>query len=191
LTLDMYFGGDVASAATLPEAFESYEKHLLNALSARLRRRLTEVAATGGDPATFGAPEQMADRMLAVVPVAHPWHEQIGPFYDTAGLTKLLGITRQAVADRVRRRRLLAVSTRDKRLLYPILQFDGPNVLAGLPDVLMAFTDTTVDGWAVAAWLTTPAAALGSRTPIDWVHAGEDPAPLHLLAADTAARWRR
>ena len=181
----------MASAATLPEAFESYEHHLLDALSARVRRRLTEVAATGGNPATFGTPEQMADRMLAVVPVAHPWDEQIGPFYDTPGLTAMLGITRQAVADRVRRRRLLAVSTQDRRLLYPVLQFDGPTVLAGLPDVLIAFADATVDGWAVAAWLTTPAAALGSQTPIHWLRHGEDPAPLHLLAADTAARWAR
>lgn len=177
------------STATLPEEFETYEHHLLDALSARVRRRLTEVAASGGDPATFGTPEQMADRMLAVVPVAHPWDAQIGPFYDTPGLTTMLGITRQAVADRVRRRRILAVSTRDKRLLYPVFQFDGQDTVPHLPELLAAFTDATVDGWAIAAWFTTPAATLMSRTPIDWLRSGEDPEPLRMLALDTAARW--
>ena len=168
---------------------QAYEKDLLGALTSGLHERLGAVTAAGGDPARLGSPAELARRMLAVVPAAHPWDEQIGPFYDTAGLVRWLEVSKQALSDRVRRRRLLAVTTADGRILYPARQFADRRLVAGLSETLAAFRDVPVDGWAVAAWLTTPSIALAGASPLDWLRAGDEPGPVLLAAQQTAARW--
>jgi hypothetical protein len=170
-------------------ANEAYEETLLQALAAGLRERFDAARAAGRDPAHLGEPAELAGRMLAAVPAVHPWDDQIGPFYDTAGLTRWLGVTKQALADRVRRHRLLAVITAEGRVLYPAAQFAGRRVLPGLPEALVAFRDTEVDGWAIAAWATTPAAALRGSTPLRWLRDGGDAGPVLALARQTAALW--
>lgn len=165
---------------------QTYEQDLLQAISAGLQRRLH-----GQDPRTLGEPVAVAERMLAAVPEPHPWDEQIGPFYDTPALVRLLGITKQAVADRAKRRTVLRVTTRQGRHLYPVFQFEGRTLHRGFSAVLQEFRDAPVDGWAVASWLTTPAAALDGETPAAWLRAGGDTAPVVHLAADAAARWSR
>ncbi len=167
----------------------AYESDVLTALAAGLHERVAAVRAAGHDPAHLGTPRDLARRMLAAVPATHPWDEQIGPFYDAAGLTAWLGISKQALNDRVRRSRMLAVTTADGRVVYPARQFDGRQLVAGLADALAKFRDTQVDGWAIAAWLTTPAAALRGKTPFDWLHDGDDAQRVAGLAEETAARW--
>lgn len=167
----------------------AYESQLIDALTEALHDRLASASAAGEDLASLGTPVELAGRMLAAVPWAHPWDEQIGPFYDTAGLTRYLSVSKQALADRVRRHRMLAVTV-DGRTLYPARQFDGPRLIPGVSDTLAQFRDTSVDGWVIAAWLTTPAAALGSATPLDWLTSRRDPAAPLQLAAEYAARWR-
>jgi hypothetical protein len=167
----------------------AYEAELLGALTAGLHERLEAVAAAGGDPARLGSAADLARRMLAVVPAAHPWDEQIGPFYETAGLVRWLNVTKQALSDRVRRGRLLAVTTADGRVLYPARQFADRQLVQGLPETLAAFRATPVDGWAIAAWLTTPCSALGHSTPLDWLHTHTKPGPAVDAAHEAAARW--
>lgn len=147
------------------------------------------MAAAGGDPARLGSPADLARRMLAVVPTAHPWDEQIGPFYDTAGLVHWLNVTKQAVSDRVRRSRLLAVTTADGRVLYPARQFADRQLVTGLPETLAAFRETPVDGWTIAAWLTIPCSGLDGVTPLDWLRSGNETAPVLQAAQQAAARW--
>ncbi|MHB8452780.1 MAG: hypothetical protein ACYDAQ_20350 [Mycobacteriales bacterium] len=126
---------------------------------------------------------------MAAVPVVHPWDEQVGPFYDTSGLRIFLGVTKQAIADRVRRRTLLAVVRREGQVLYPAFQFRGREMVPGLNEVLAVFREVRVDGWVVAAWLTTPAARLGWTTPVGWL-SGDGAVPTDVgLAADAAGRW--
>lgn len=137
----------------------------------------------------LGAPREVADRMLAVVPIAHPWDEQLGPFYDTPGVVRLLEISKQAVADRARRRTLIAAVTANGRHLYPTFQFDGARIVPQISEVAALFRHTPVDGWAVASWFTTPAATLNRQTPAEWLRAGKDSEPVTRLAADAAARW--
>ena len=167
----------------------AYEASVLRAVAAGLHERLDAVFSAGQDQAQLGDPADLASRMLSAVPTAHPWDEHIGPFYDTAGLTKWLGVTKQALADRVRRHRLLAVTTAEGRVLYPVRQFEGRRLLAGLPDVLAAFRNASVDGWAIAVWATTPAQSLRGDTPLGWLRRGCDVEPVLELAANTAARW--
>ena len=109
----------------MSSAAETYGRELLDALSDGLQRRLE---AMEGDPHTLGEPDEVAERMLSVVPQQHPWDTQIGPFYDTPAVVQLLGITRQAVADRAQRGTLLRVTTRQGRHLYPVFQFAGRNL---------------------------------------------------------------
>jgi hypothetical protein len=167
---------------------DAYVTEMLTALAAGLHERVAAVRAAGHDPALLGSPGDLAKRMLAAVPATQPWDEQIGPFYDTAELTAWLGISKQALNDRVRRSRMLAVTTADGRVVYPARQFDGRQIVAGLADALAKFRGTPVDGWAIAAWLTTPAAALRGKTPLDWLHHGNDAQRVAGLAEETA-RW--
>lgn len=167
-------------------AQDAYEKAIIDAVSARLHERIA-----GLDPRSLGSPDHVAGRMLATVPTAHPWDEQTGPFYDTPGVVRLLGVSKQAVADRVRRRTLLAASTAQGRVVYPIWQFDGSKINAAISTVLTAFRHVTVDGWAIASWFTTPAASLDGATPVQWLRGRREAGPVRELARDTARRWAR
>lgn len=166
-----------------------YEAELFSALTTGLHERLDAVAAAGGDPARLGSPTDLAQRMLAVVPTAHPWSVQIGPFYDTAGLVCWLHVTKQALSDRVRRGRLLAVTPADGRILYPTGQFADRQLVPGLPETLATFRDIPVDGWTTAAWRTTPCNALDGATPLDWLRTGNPTAPVLAAAQHAAAGW--
>jgi hypothetical protein len=102
------------------------------------------------------------------------WTDRVGPFYDTEGVMALLGgVSKQAVHDRVRRHRLLALRTASGRLVYPAAQFHGRGVVAGLGTVLDALVPDDTEAWLVASWLTTSDPALGDRAPIDALRAGD------------------
>lgn len=95
------------------------------------------------------------------------WSEQLGPFHDTDGVMELLGgVTKQAVHDRVRRHRLLALRTGSGRLVYPAAQFDGRRVVDGLGTLLDILVPDETEAWAVASWLVTADPALDGRTPL-------------------------
>lgn len=163
---------------------QDYEKAILDAVAAGLRDRMA-----GHASGSLGPPERVAERMLDTVPAAHPWDALIGPFYDTAGVIRLLGVSKQAVADRVRRRTLLAANTAQGKVVYPTWQFRGNRVNPAISHILTVFRDVPVDGWGIAAWFTTPADVLNMTTPFDWLRTGGDEEPVHALAADTASRW--
>lgn len=78
----------------------------------------------------------------------------------------------QAVAAKAARRRLLRTITADGEHLYPLWQFDGDRLVAGLPETLALFPESSVDGWTVAAWLRTPDPELGER-PMDVLARGD------------------
>lgn len=78
----------------------------------------------------------------------HPGPEAlIGPCYDTAGLTRLLGVCRQTVTRRARNNTLLAVPTDEGLNLYPASQFTPEmTVVPGIPDVLKELHQVAADG---------------------------------------------
>ena len=101
------------------------------------------------------------------------WAEQVGPFYNTEGVMALLGgVTKQAVHDRVRRHRLLALQTGSGRLVYPTSQFSGSKVIDGLGAVLDVLVPDEVESWAIASWLATADPALGDSTPLAALRSG-------------------
>ncbi len=81
----------------------------------------------------------------------------------------MLGKSEQATA---KDPRLLRVKTRSGRVAYPVVQFDGRAVVAGLGDVL-AILDPVADPLTVIAWLTGTQPSLGERRPVDALRAGD------------------
>lgn len=77
---------------------------------------------SGRKPRTvLGEPEAFALRAVrATAPLVSPWDELVGPFTRSEGVQRRLGITRQAVAAKAARRRLLRVVTADGDHLYPV-----------------------------------------------------------------------
>jgi hypothetical protein len=96
-------------------------------------------------------------------------------------------VSRQAVEHRRKRRSILALQTSERRWIYPTWQFDGPDVMAGLPAVLAAFGDQPA--WSVATWLTTPRHDLDDETAVEWLRRGRDRETLLRLARRTASQW--
>lgn len=102
------------------------------------------------------------------------WTDAVGPFYDTEAVMSLLGgVSKQAVNDRVRRHRLLALRTGSGRLVYPAAQFHDEHVVAGLGDVLDVLVPDNTEAWMVASWLATPDPELGGRAPFEALRSGE------------------
>lgn len=115
-----------------------------------------------------------AGRRAALKAVAGAvWTDAVGPFYDTVGVMTLLGgVSKQAVNDRVRRHRLLALRTGSGRLVYPVAQFNNERVVDGLGDVLDVLVPDDTEAWMVASWLTTPDPDLDDRTPLEALRVG-------------------
>lgn len=158
----------------------------LRAILGRLTPRLSEYLEAGGS--LTGT--QLAERLAAAIPQPSPWNELIGPFYATAQVRKLLGVTRQAVDDRLRRRTMLALKTADNRWVYPIFQFDERNqLLPGLAEVLACFDPATVDDWTVAGWIASSHEALGGDSVLERLRRGGDIDDVLTLARDAARRF--
>ncbi len=101
------------------------------------------------------------------------WTDAVGPFYDTESVMALLGgVSKQAVNDRVRRHRLLALRTGSGRLVYPAAQFHDEQVVDGLGAVLDLLVPDNTEAWMVASWLATPDPDLGDRAPFEALRNG-------------------
>jgi hypothetical protein len=157
----------------------------------RVRESLLDIErryrATGRSVTDLGI-DEVARRMASAVPAPSPVNEHIGPFYRTDQVVSLLGITRQAVSERLGKRTLLGVKTREGVWVYPVYQFENRGILPGLPEVLRSF-DRRSDRWAVAAWLVSKDARLGGERPIDRIRAGVELDRVKFLARDASRRW--
>jgi hypothetical protein len=176
---------------------DEQESVYLDALMAQLKRNLEHTQrvylAQNRSLSDLGTPEKLASRMTASVPLPSPWDKNLGPFYGTGQVRQLLGgITRQAVDDRVRRRRLLALRTADRKNVYPTFQFDRRGqVLAGLPQVLSAFSDTGVDGWTLASWLRVRRRRLNDNSVVEWLQDGGEVEQILPVAREAAKLFAR
>lgn len=123
-----------------------------------LEERLSSYSEQGRPLEGLGSPQELARRMLALVPMPSRWDERLGPFYGTGQVAKMLGgVSRQAVADRRERRTLFGLKTADGVVVYPTFQFDERNhVLPGLAEVLQSFRGDDAEDWTFAGWLVSP-----------------------------------
>jgi hypothetical protein len=97
---------------------------------------------------------------------------------DEAG--RVLGISRQAIDKRRRAGTLLAVREgSDWR--YPACQFDRTEVVTGIADVVRGHA--SAGPWVALDFLLAPDSALGGRSPLKALQAGDREAVLRLLRA--------
>jgi hypothetical protein len=179
------------AANTAAPALDPYVERVSAEVRARLTRVVDDLRSQGQAPEALGAPDVLAARMIGAVPQPSPWAE-LGPFYSTTGIARVLGgVTRQAVEERRRRRTILALRTADGVWVYPAFQLDGRNrVVRGLADVLVRFRpETPDDEWMVASFLAAPQPALSGRTVVDHLRDGGDLADAIALADERAERW--
>jgi hypothetical protein len=159
-------------------ALKEDDREFVSEATREFERALTRVVASherAGRSANvvLGDPRSFAERAVqATAPEASPWDELVGPFLRSDGVQARLGISRQAVAAKAARRRLLRTITADGEHLYPLWQFAGDQLLDGLVEVFALFPESAVDGWTVAAWLRTPDPDLG-ESPLDALARGE------------------
>lgn len=153
-------------------AAESRRSSFVDRAAVAFRERLAELVASYGLPAE--EPEPLGERASLDAAAAAVWTDEVGPFLETEGVSKVLdGVSRQAVSQRVRAGRLLALRTGNGRLVYPLWQFRHGALLSGLTEVLATAgldPERPSTGWILASWLCTDDPEL-------------DGAPRELLAA--------
>ncbi len=156
-----------------------------------LTRRVASLRDQGGDPRTLGSPEELAARMMAVVPERSPW-DRLGPFYSSKGIAATLGgISRQAVEERRRRRTLIALKTADDVWVYPAFQLDERNRV--VPTVARAWAelaDAYDDEWMAASVMLGRQPDLDDVSILDHLRAGGALEPVLLMARRIAAGLR-
>jgi hypothetical protein len=91
--------------------------------------------------------------------------KESGGSYKLQEVETLLGISRQAIHEKVRDGILLAVPGPHGRRRYPVIQFTGDGTLPGLEDVLKSLP--SANGWFRLNFLIRPDARLGGRRPVD------------------------
>jgi hypothetical protein len=96
-------------------------------------------------------------------------------------LQDLLRCSRQAINERVRNGRILALPTDKGEHLYPLWQF-GPasQPLPGIAEIVETFAGAVPTPWTIASWLVGEEPELGGKAPIE-VRG----------AATPGSRWRR
>lgn len=169
----------------------AFERQVISSVSRKVHERLGKAREARLDPAVFGDPEEVADAMVAALPLGHVFDDISGPFYDTAGVTRWLGISRQALHQKVARHAMLACPLDDGGLVYPVWQFLPSGApIPGLTDALAALSRGADDPWMAALWMRAPSDLLDGLRPSDWLRAGRDPDRVISIARDVASHWR-
>ncbi|MFT8636742.1 MAG: hypothetical protein ABF811_02135 [Pseudoclavibacter sp.] len=163
-----------------PRAERAQLRRLLEAVSEQIDA-LDDASITGRDV------DDLAQRMVAVIPRRSPWNDVLGPFHSTRGVADLLGVSRQAVAKRVRTGSLVRVVTETGESLFPAFQLRSGRPLPGLLPVVRALRAGTDDEYAIAQWLAAPDPST-RRSPADLLAAGRTDEVLR-TATRTAAAW--
>lgn len=128
--------------------------------------------------------------MVAALPLGHVFDEISGPFYDTSGLVRWLGISRQALHQKVARHAILACPLDDGGLVYPTWQFlDSGASIPSLADVLATLAEGTDDAWMIALWMQAPSEYLDGDRPNQWLRQGGDPQQVLAMARRVASSW--
>lgn len=153
---------------------------------------LMELGIDEADP-ELGDPRTLGRRAALLAVASAAWRRHLGPLLNTKQVAELLGVgTRQAVNDRVRRHRILALPTEDRELAYPAFQFGtmGKPYPAIAP-VLETFAAAKLSPHTIASWFVTPQAMLDDLTPALWLAEGRGTDHLLAAARRSAARASR
>jgi hypothetical protein len=163
-----------------------------SAAAAAFEEALVELGIDEGDP-EIGDARRLGRRGALLAVAGTVWRRHLGPLLNTRQVAELLGVgSRQAVHDRVRRRRILALPTEERDLAYPAFQFNEQGQPhAAIGRVLEAFAGAKLSPHTVASWFLTPQAALEGLTPAAWMAQARDPDRLLSAARRSASRAAR
>ena len=159
---------------------------LLDELGSLLDVRFAVAEDSGVDPAVYADTSRIARAMMAVLPSATSVHDQtVGPFYDTAGLTTWLDVSKQALAKRVKNNTLIGCQLESGTWVYPTWQFTDDAVVDRRLLRVWQVLREHANAWTAALWMCSPNAALDDETAVAYVRGGGDD---ELTAALNAAR---
>lgn len=168
----------------------SFEQEIMRSVAQKVHDRLRKASEAQLRPEVFGDPEDIAEAMVAALPLGHVFDEVSGPFYDTASLSRWLRISRQALHQRVARHAILACPLDDGGVVYPTWQFlDSGATIPSLAEVLAALAEGTDDAWMIALWMRAPSEDLDGDAPSDWLRTGRDRRPVIAMAHEVASGW--
>jgi hypothetical protein len=161
------------------DALSAFEQGFREGL-AELWNRHPEIGDVPGPDAAQAGREAARQ---AVAPVI--WRMALGEVWDTARVTELLGVSRQAVAQRVRAGTLLGLPGRGTTL-FPAWQFDvarravRPIVAALLAEFR---NEAGIESWTIASWARTPQTELRGNIPAELLAKDEPEFEYDVLAA--------
>lgn len=179
------FGGRGTVIGSLIEQ----EKRLMELLSQRVHRTFAAAEAAGVPADVFADLDAIADAMSAALPTSHVYDQIVGPFYDTAGLTRWWNISRQAVSKKVAANTLIACQLDDGQWVYPVWQFTGSGTAHPALIEVWRVLRAAADPWTCAMWLRAPQEMLGGKTAADWLTADNPAEPVLVAARADAQRW--
>jgi hypothetical protein len=169
-----------------------FERQVMRSVAQKVHDRLMRADEARIDPSKFGDPEDIANAMVAAIPLGHVYDEISGPFYDTSGLTRWLGISRQALHQKVKGHAILACPLDDGTLVYPTWQFlDSGVTIPSLADVLSTLSEGTTDAWMIALWMQAQSEQLDGHRPSEWLRQGSDASRVTSMARHVAGAWRQ
>ncbi|WP_430332606.1 hypothetical protein [Rhodococcus sp. ACT016] len=165
------------------------ERELMELLERRVHRTFEAAAAAGVPAETFADVEAIADAMSAALPASHVYDRIVGPFYDTAGLTRWWRVSRQAVAKKVATNAVIACRLEDGQWVYPTWQFTGSGAVHPALVEVWRLLRGAADAWTCALWLRTPQDGLDGTSAADWLLADGPVDPVRAAARADAQRW--
>jgi hypothetical protein len=113
------------------------------------------------------------------------WDDNVGPFYDHAGLQQLTTLSVRSIDAAVVAGDLLGVVTSDNLMLFPVFQFgERGELLPGLSDVAAALVPISDDTWDIALWLLTPSDDFGGLTAAECLREGHAELVLRMAQRD-------
>ncbi|ORI18336.1 hypothetical protein [Rhodococcus sp. 1168] len=127
--------------------------------------------------------------MTSALPTSHIYDQLVGPFYDTAGLTKWCGVSRQTIAKAASTGTVIACQLDGGGWVYSTWQFTESGTVH--PDLLALWSTLRMSGdpWTCAAWLRSPQAGLDDRSAVRWVEEGRPVEDVLELARADMRRW--
>lgn len=164
------------------------ERKLIDLLTDRVHSAFAAARRAGVESILDDA-EGIADAMSAALPVLDPMDELIGPFYDTGGLVKWLGKTRQTLSEQTRNGALIGMQSADGKWVYPIWQFESDGRVNPELVRLWRTLRTEAPAWTAATWMCVPSPDLEGDSAVAWIKAGRDTGPIDFAAADDVERW--
>lgn len=185
LTSSYLTGMPIQKAQPAPDDQESakaeFQRELMRALEVEAAERLPHM----GLSVMMLSATEVASRMFDAIPDSNTYSDTIGSFYDTPGLIKLRGGTRQNLYKQSAAGKLLSMKSAEGDIVYPAFQFTtGIKTLPGLTDVISALRLGFTDPWDIALWLTTKTRVFGGKSAAELLRAGHINEVLIIAARD-------